>query len=143
MKTIEKIYLTNINAEKKSIQNPKIMRAILCRSYTQIDFGYVAPWIYVRGGWIHIDPSTYLQVIGSEKKYKLIDAKNIPIAPQKHNFESIEDWCVFSLIFETIPLKSCCIDIIEADNPSTDDFNYYNIKIDFQSAYELNHTDQN
>lgn len=85
--------------------------------------------MYHRGGWIHIKPHTYLQVKGSKNKYKLTDAKNIPIKPAKLDFESTEDWQVFTLFFEPIPLKKCVIDIIEEENPNEDDFNYYDIQL--------------
>ena len=129
MKTNHNAYLVNADPGDQRKNNPKILRVIVSSDCTQIDFGYVAPWIYERGGWIHIAPATYIQVKGSKKKYALTEAKNIPLAPQKLEFESTEDWRVFSLIFEPIPLKNCIIDMIEAENPTEDDFNFYNIKL--------------
>jgi hypothetical protein len=124
-----KQYLFSFDAGEQKKKNPKILRIFLSEQHVRVDFGYVAPWIYHRGGWIHIKPHTYLQVKGSKKKYKLTDAKNIPIKPAKLDFESIEDWQVFSLFFEPIPVKKCVIDIIEEENPNEDDFNYYDIQL--------------
>jgi hypothetical protein len=121
--------LANFNAGNQGDNNPKIMRIMLSEDNVQVDFGYVAPWIYHRGGWIHIKPNTYLQVKGSKKKYKLTDAKNIPIKPAQLDFESIEDWQVFSLFFEPIPVKKCVIDIIEEEKPDENDFNFYDIQL--------------
>ena len=125
--------------------NPEILRVILSDQYTRIDFGYVAPWIYVRGGWITIAPHTFIKVHGSSKYHKLIEAKNIPLAPEQFEFESTEDWRVFSLYFEPIPLADCQFDIIEEENPTQNDFNFYNImitinnklKVDTRPAYSI------
>ncbi len=87
-----KQYLFSFDAGEHKKKNPKIQRIFLSEQLVQVDFGYVAPWIYHRGGWIHIKPNTYLQVKGSKKKYKLTDARNIPIKPAHLDFESSEDW---------------------------------------------------
>jgi hypothetical protein len=55
----------------------------------------------------------------------LIEAKNIPLAPEKFEFESKEDWRVFTLYFKPFPIKSCNIDIIEEENPTKEDFSFY------------------
>ncbi len=129
MKKTEDVYLVNVDASELIIKNPKILRVLMGAQYIKIDFGYIAPWMYDRGGWIRIAPYTHIQVHGSKKKYALKEAINIPLAPQQFEFESTEDWRVFSLLFESIPLKDCVIDIIEEEVPSLDDFNFYNIKL--------------
>ena len=130
MKQSDLFYLVNADAGDQLMKNPKILRILMGNEYTQIDFGYVAPWMYNRGGWIRIAEHTHIQVQGSKKKYMLKEAKNIPLAPEQLNFESTEDWRVFSLLFEPIPLKDCVIDIIEEEEPNSDDFNFYNIKLE-------------
>lgn len=129
MKKIVKSYLPILEVGDQRKKNPKILRIILSEKYTRIDFGYVAPWIYERGGWIRIAPYTFVQVHGSDKRYALIEAQNIPIAPEQLNFESTEDWKVFTLFFEPLPLKDCTIDLIEEENPEDTDFNFYGIKL--------------
>lgn len=116
--------------DENAKKNPAVLRVILSKDFTQIDFGHVAPWIYTRGGWIRIAPYSYIQVVGMDKKYKLLDAVNIPISPDKHDYESTQDWQVFSLIFEPIPLKEYSINIIEEENPNERDFNYMNVKLE-------------
>lgn len=123
-------YMSTPSYEGQTYGNPTILRVVLSEEYTKIDFSYVAPWIYIRGGWIRIAPHTFIQVHGSEKKYKLKEAVNIPIAPEILHFDSTQDWLVFSLIFEAIPQKECLIDLIEQVIPDDDDFNYLNVKID-------------
>jgi hypothetical protein len=135
-KTISR-YLATMEAGLQQKTNPSIMRVLLSEEHIRVDFGYAAPWIYTRGGWIRISPHTYLRVQGKEKRYKLIEAKNIAIAPSQHHFESTQDWCVFSLIFEPIPIKDCQVDIIEEENPTPNDFNYYGIRLTCVKDKEL------
>jgi len=130
MKQSDLFYLVKADAEDQLMKNPRILRILMGNEYIQIDFGYVAPWMYNRGGWIRIAPHTHIRVQGSKKKYMLKEAKNIPLSPEQLNFESTEDWRVFSLLFEPIPLKDCVIDIIEEEEPNSDDFNFYNIKLE-------------
>jgi hypothetical protein len=137
MKNTEVFYLVKADAGNQLMENPKILRILMGNECFQIDFGYVAPWMYDRGGWIRIAPYTHIQVQGSKKKYALKEAINIPLAPQQFEFESTEDWRVFSLIFEPIPLKDCIIDIIEEEQPSSDDFNLYNIKLEDVTQMQL------
>lgn len=127
MKQSEKLYLATIETGEQRKKNPKVLRVILSTQYTRIDFGYVAPWIYDKGGWIKIAPYTFVQVAGSEKRYTLLEAANIPVAPERLDFESTEDWQVFTLYFEAIPILDCVIDIIEEEQPSSRDFNFYGI----------------
>lgn len=110
-------------------QNPVILRVVLSTDYTRIDFGYAAPWIYIKGGWINIAPYTYLEVNSTGERFKLTEAINIPLAPDRHDFESQEDWRVFIVYFEPIPIADCSINIIEEENPESTDFNYYNIEL--------------
>lgn len=137
MKTTNKYFLAELDAGNQIESNPEILRVILSDQYTRIDFGYVAPWIYVRGGWITIAPQTCIKVNGNSKNHKLIEAKNIPLAPEQFEFESTEDWRVFSLYFEPIPLTDCQIDIIEQENPTQNDFNFYNIKLKINHKSEV------
>ncbi len=118
-------------------QNPVVLRLVLSDDYTRIDFGYAAPWIYIKGGWINIAPYTFIEVSSTRERYKLINAVNIPLAPDRHDFESQEDWRVFSVYFEPIPIVDCSINIIEEENPDSNDFNYYDIKLEQVKDVEM------
>ena len=122
-------YLPTLEIGKQEKTNPQILRVLLNHQYTQIDFGYAAPDLYDFGGWIRIAPHTYLRVQGSPLKYKMLEAINIRVAPDVVEFESQQDWQVFSLLFEPIPLRDCSIDMIEEENPTPNDFNFYNIRL--------------
>ena len=131
-------YLAQFTIDAKNEKkNPSIMRVILAEEYIQVDMGYAAPDIYINGGWIDISPNTFISVQGSEKQYSLIEARNITLAPQKINFESKADWCVFSLFFKPIPIEACTIDIIESLTPTKNDFNYYSIQLNSVSSIQL------
>ena len=120
--------------QKKDIANPVLLRVIVSEQSTRLDFGYTTPWYYSKGGWIKISPATYLTVQGSDKKYTLIDVEGIAIAPKRLNFQSTEDWKFFSLFFETLPTHDCIFNMIESENPTEDDFNFYNISLSFSDA---------
>lgn len=132
-----KMYLAHAQSIKSQKDNPTLLRIVLTEEYTRIDFGYAAPWKYKKGGWIRIAPHTYIKVSGSKEKYALIKTQNIPISPERHEFESIEDWKIFSLYFEPIPIKKSVIDIIEEEDPCSEDFNYYQITLDEITQCEI------
>ena len=127
----------SLNAADNRKQNPTILRIILSEEHVQIDMGYAAPDIYYKGGWIQISPLTYLHLHGSDKRFKLLQTRNITLAPTKVNFKSETDWCVFSLFFEPLPLRNCVIDIIENPHPTPNDFNYYGIEVSYIDSVEL------
>jgi hypothetical protein len=110
-------------------QNPTVLRVLLTKEFTRIDFGYTTPWYYDKGGWIKIAPKTYLENNETKEQYKLKEASGISIAPKRINFESTEDWQFFSLYFEPIPMKDCVLNMIEAEKPTPNDFNYYGIEL--------------
>ena len=114
---------------EKAKQNPKLLRIVLTKEFTRLDFGYTTPWYYEKGGWIKISPKTYLQLEGFNEKYSLKETVGIAIAPKRINFESTEDWQFFTLYFEPIPQKDCVLNMIEAEKPTDTDFNYYGIEI--------------
>ena len=137
MKKINKSYLATVEVPEEQKNNPQVLRVILSEDHTQIDFGYVAEWIYKKGGWIRIAPYTFIKVQGSNERYMLKEAINITIAPEQHHFESTEDWQVFTLLFDPIPIKDCVIDIIEEEKPDDNDFNYYGVRLNYLKEVEI------
>jgi hypothetical protein len=41
--------------------------------------------------------------------------QNIPLSPERLDFEYVEDWTVFSLYFESLPIQDCSIEITEEE----------------------------
>ena len=73
--------LLQLNLVRKPKTNLILLRAILGKEYTRIDFGFIASNLYVRGGWIKMFPDSYLRTNSSEAKYKLKYTDDIPLAP--------------------------------------------------------------
>jgi hypothetical protein len=115
-------------------QNPKVLRVLLSKEFTRIDFGYTTPWYYDKGGWIKISPDTFLEIVGLTYKYRLKNVQGIPLSPKRTNFKSTEDWQFFSLYFEPIPQVDCILSMIEAEKPTTNDFNYYGIALKMEEG---------
>lgn len=81
--------------------------------FTRIDFVYIAPKKYLNGGWLQIDSGCYIRPIGSEIRYKMVSAINIPLAPSKFYFKSQGQVHQFTLLFPALPKSVKQIDIIE------------------------------
>jgi hypothetical protein len=137
MKTQKKKYILHPKVIKSYHGNPDLLRIHLTPEYTKVDFGYVAKDIYINGGWIRIAPETFIENTITKQRYTLINAENIPLAPIHHYFETKKDWRYFSLFFPSIPQKDCIINIIEIENGTPNDFNYYNIEIKMSDCIEL------
>ena len=132
-----KTLLLELNEIRKPNTNLVLLRSILDNEYTRIDFGYIATPYFIKGGWIRISADTYVSIQGEDKKYRLTHADNIPIAPDHFHFKSNKDWQYFSLYFEPLPIENMMIDIIEAENPDENDFNYYGIDFNVDTAAEI------
>ncbi len=109
--------------------NPSLLRVILGSQTTRLDFGYAAPFYYIKGGWITIAPDTFLQIKGDIQRYQLKEAIGISQAPVKLKFKSTKDYQFFSLHFEPLPQKDLVFDMIEEPNGTPNDFNYFGIEI--------------
>ena len=94
--------------------------------FTRIDFIYRSPDLYINGGWIQIDKNSYIRSVDSDQKHRLVQAINIPYAPQKHYFKRKGQFHTYSLIFPPLPKETKAIDIIEKEAPGTY-FNFYDI----------------
>lgn len=133
--------LATIQTGEQTKKNPVILRVLVSNQYTRIDFGYAAPWINDKGGWIHIAPHSFIQKENDPTKYLLQFAENIPLAQDQFQFESTEDWRVFSLFFAPIEPVNCKINIIENENGNEKDFNFFGIQLDFSENLLLKSTD--
>ena len=80
---------------------------------------------------------TFIENVETKKRYKMIKASGITIAPQKLNFQSNKDWQYYSLYFEPMEQNDAVINLIEIENGTPNDFNYYNIEINFSDAIEM------
>ena len=132
-----KTLLFTINKKGHSRSNPDLLRIILSPDHTKIDFGYTAKEIYDNGGWIRIAPETHIEITETSKHYILDKTEGIPISPEHHYFESSKEWRYFSLYFPPIPQTDCTINIIEIENGSRNDFNYYGVVLKMIEGVEI------
>ncbi len=129
--------LFHLNLFGHGESNPKLLRINLFPEYTKIDFGYITTDKYDNGGWIKISPDTFIENVQTKIRYTLTNAEGITIAPAKHNFESTKDWRYFSLFFPLIPQKDCSLNIIEKENGTKNDFNYYDVSLNMADGVEV------
>ena len=96
----------------------------------KIDFRYTNRHGY--GGWVRINPNCFIRPAGSDLEYKMIEAKDIPIAPKSITFRTDGDILYYTLTFPALPEYIHEIDIIEEENDETS-FNYYNIPLKIEA----------
>ena len=133
----KKTLLFTINKKGHAHGNPDLLRIILDTEYTKIDFGYTAKEMYIKGGWIRMEQDTFLEIKETGKRYVLTQAIGIPINPEHHYFESKKEWRYFSLYFPAIPQTDCTINIIEIENGSLNEFNYYGVALKIGEGVEV------
>lgn len=129
--------LFQLNRMGHSETNPVLLRILLTAEYTKVDFGYTTTNKYIKGGWIKMSKDTFIENVEIKKRYKMIKASGITIAPQKHNFQSNKDWQYYSLFFEPMEQKDAVINLIEKERGTPNDFNYYDIEIKLSDAIEM------
>jgi hypothetical protein len=130
-------YLINEPSYKADAGRPVLLRIEMSPDFTKVDFGYQTNDDYFRGGWVRIDQATFIRNQSSNKKYQLIRAENIPIAPDQHHFSTIKDWLYFSLYFQPLPLEDIVVDLIEDESDDKNNFNYYQIQLKREQAIEV------
>ena len=130
--------LFQLNRMGHSETNPILLRMLLTPEYTKVDFGYTTTNKYIKGGWIKMAKETFIENVATKKRYKMIKAEGITIAPQKHNFQSNKDWQYYSLFFEPMEQKDGIINLIEIEKGTPNDFNYYNVCLELKDSVEFN-----
>lgn len=136
LKKIKKM-LFQLNRMGHSETNPILLRMLLTPEYTKVDFGYTTTNKYIRGGWIKMAKETFIENVATKKRYKMLKATGITIAPEKHNFQSNKDWQYYSLFFEPMEQIDCTINLIEIEKGTKNDFNYYDIKLKLDDSLEI------
>jgi hypothetical protein len=109
-------------------ENIGIEKISLDDDFTRIDFVYIAPKQYINGGWIQMDSGCFIRPIGSEVRYKMVSAINIPLTPSKYYFKSKGQVHHFALLFQALPKNVKQIDIIEKLAEGTF-FNFFKVAL--------------
>lgn len=107
----------------------EILRIEFNDECTRIDFLYRLPSKLDNWGWVQISRYTFIRVVGSKKKLRIIKAENIPIAPNKHFFKSNNEILAYTLYFPALPKNCEKIDIIESESGATNLFNFYGVSL--------------
>jgi hypothetical protein len=124
-KTIYSPVVINKNEESVSIHR------LLCNDeLTRIDFIHYASPIYENGGWVQIEKGCFIRPNDSSDKLTLVQAVNIPYAPNKHFYVNKNDFLCYTLYFPPIPKGTKSIDIIESELGGEDWFNFYGVEIE-------------
>jgi hypothetical protein len=129
--------LFNLPEYKTSKERLQLLRIIIAPTHTKVDFGYQATSYYIKGGWVRIDKNTFIRVKATGEKLTMVRTENIPIAPNRLDFKSSQDWLYFSLYFPPLQKNANLIDLIEAEPGDSTDFNYFDIKLNLQAAIAL------
>ena len=138
MKKTESVsYLINEPHYKATVGRPALLRIEFAPDYTKVDFGYQTNDDYFKGGWVRIAKETFIRLQSSQRKFSLVRAEHIPIAPEQHHFSTIKDWLYFSLYFQPIALQDMMIDLIEDETDDETNFNYYHIEIKREHAIQI------
>lgn len=124
----ETIVFTNPISNFTPNEHMGIEQITLNEDNTRIDFVYISPKDYKNGGWIQMDANCFIRPVGSEIRYKMKQAINIPIAPNKYHFKRSGQVLRFSLLFPALPKEVKAIDFIEKHAEGTY-FNFFNIAL--------------
>ncbi|MBK6953822.1 MAG: hypothetical protein IPH24_17770 [Crocinitomicaceae bacterium] len=125
---ISTVIFFNSTAPFNKSERCKVMSIELSDDYTRIDFEYLSPHHYENGGWIEMNPRSFIRIVGSEVKYPLLRTENIPISPNKYFFKACGVKHYYSLFFAALPKDTSCIDIIEREAPGNY-FNFYDVSL--------------
>jgi hypothetical protein len=128
---IESYVFENPIAQHTPNEHLGIEKICLDDDFTRIDFVYIAPKQYINGGWIQMDSGCFIRPKGSEVRYKMMQAINIPIAPSKYYFKSKGQVHHFTLLFPALPKSVKQIDIIERLAEGTF-FNFFSVALQHQ-----------
>ena len=109
----------------------EILRIVQEEGLTRIDFAHRASRIYDNGGWVRIEPGTFIRPVATDIKLTMIQAVNIPIAPCKHWYKNAKQCLYYTLYFPALPNDVDAIDIIEREAARPNNFfNFYDVSLD-------------
>lgn len=95
---------------------------------TRIDFVYIAKQENGNSSWVKIERNSFIRPVGSDVKYRLIKAINIPYSPNKHFFKCTGQVLRYTLLFPALPKNTKEIDIIEKLAPGNY-FNFFRVQL--------------
>ncbi len=113
----------------KTTNTAEILRVVSESGVTRIDFIVRACKKYVNGGWVSMLADAYISPVGSNERLRLIKAVNIPLSPSVHHFRNLKGMLCYTLLFPPVSRDVTAINIIEAEGPGGNWFNFYNVSM--------------
>lgn len=109
----------------------EIMRIVRDEELTRIDFVHHAYPGYTNGGWVSIEPETYIRPVGTGIKLTMVQVVNIPIATRRHFYKNDRQSLYYTLYFPPLPEDAEAIDIIEKEVVRPHNFfNFYGVSLE-------------
>jgi hypothetical protein len=138
MKNIEAPYIEkkekpiyNPNLEYQDSSTADVMRIVQEEELTRIDFVHRACPLRINGGWVRIEPETFIRPVGTSMRLTMVQAVNIPIAPAKHWYKNKGQCLYYTLYFPALPDEVVAIDIIEREAARPHNFfNFYGVSLE-------------
>ena len=128
-KKVEIIY--NPKLKYQDNDNPEVLRIVQEEELTRIDFIVRASPIRINGGWVSMEPETFIRPVNSGLKLTMVQAVNIPVAPAKHWFKNESQCLCYTLYFPALPDDVVAIDILEREAVRPHNyFNFYGVSLE-------------
>ncbi len=111
--------------------SPEVLRISQEEELTRIDFAVHASPIRIKGGWVRMEPETFIRPVNTGLKLNMVHAVNIPVAPAKHWFKNKTQCLYYTLYFPALPEDVVAIDIIEREAARPHNyFNFYGVSLE-------------
>ena len=113
----------------KEVEEIEISKIETTNEYTIVSFVYKAPSKFGNEGWIRLSKDIYLKETNGDRKYYLLKAIGIPLAPDKYYTKELGSIIYFSAYFDRIANNINQFDIIECPDSKAGCFNFYGVNI--------------
>ncbi len=104
---------SNIITEHKIVIEDELLEDVEESPFTMLYCKYTTSPKFISGWWVNIWKTSYLVNRGTSETLELLNAINIPYAPDRHYFKKFGDTLNFVLIFPQIPKHWYVFDFIE------------------------------
>ena len=121
----------NPSVEYQDNSTIDVMRIVLEEELTRIDFVHRPSPIYLNGGWVRIEPETFIRPVNTSMRLTMVQAVNIPVAPVKHWYKNKNQCLYYTLYFPALSDDVVAIDIIEREAARPHNFfNFYGVSLE-------------
>ena len=89
---------------------------VTTKNQTIVHCRYMSKYEYGDGGWVSINPSTYLVSAETAEKLLMEQAIGIPLSPECHYFDRPGQFMDFKLVFPEVPVHWKRFHLIEVEH---------------------------